>query len=124
MFDIGMSEMVLLLIIGLIAIGPKQLPEVAAKVARLLNDFRRMTSEFTNEFTKVRESTQQALQETQAEIQRAIQDSMDQAQQDNHSPAAQEYQDHHEHHENQDHHDHPEQLELVENKGPKTDDTV
>ena len=123
MFDIGMSEMVLLLIIGLIAIGPKQLPEVAAKVARLLNDFRRMTSEFTNEFTKVRESTQQALQETQAEIQRAIQDSVDHAQQDTYAQTPQEH-DHHDHHEHHENQDHPEQLELVENKGPKTDDTV
>jgi Tat protein translocase TatB subunit len=74
MFDIGMSEMVLLLIIGLIAIGPKQLPEVAAKVARTINDLKRLTADFTAELTRVRESTKQVMQDTQAEIQKAIEE--------------------------------------------------
>ncbi len=38
MFDIGFSEMLLLAAIALIAIGPKQLPEVARTVGRLIND--------------------------------------------------------------------------------------
>lgn len=74
MFDIGMSEMVLLAIIGLIVIGPKQLPEVAAKLARVLNEFKRMTSDFTSEFTKTRDSATDFLTQTRNEINTVLQD--------------------------------------------------
>jgi sec-independent protein translocase protein TatB len=72
MFDIGMSELVILAVIGLIAIGPKQLPEVAAKLVRFINDFKRMTAAVTEEFTKVREETRQAVAETQQEIMKSL----------------------------------------------------
>ncbi len=74
MFDIGMSELIILAIIGLIAIGPKQLPQVAASLVRMLNDFKRMTSVFTDEFTKVRESTRQVMSDTQDEIMKSLEE--------------------------------------------------
>lgn len=74
MFDIGMSELILLLIIGLIAIGPKQLPEVAVKVARFINDFKRVVGEFTAEFTKVRDQTQTVFKDTQRDIEKALEE--------------------------------------------------
>jgi Tat protein translocase TatB subunit len=74
MFDIGLSELIILAIIGLIAIGPKQLPEVAAKLVRFINDFKRMTSSVTDEFMKVRESTRDALADTQNEILKSLEE--------------------------------------------------
>lgn len=56
MFDIGFSEMVLLGAIALIAIGPKQLPEVARTVGRMINEFKRATGDFTRTLSETRES--------------------------------------------------------------------
>lgn len=45
MFNIGFSEMVVLVIIGLIVIGPEQLPDLARRLIRLVNDIKRMKEE-------------------------------------------------------------------------------
>lgn len=47
MFGLGFSEMILIAIIALIFIGPKQLPEVARTLARFINELRRTTDELT-----------------------------------------------------------------------------
>lgn len=47
----GFSEIILLGIIALIFIGPKQLPEVARTVGRMLNEWKRATSDFQNSMT-------------------------------------------------------------------------
>lgn len=46
MFDIGFSEMLLLAAIALIAIGPKQLPDVARAIGRFLNQLKDATGDF------------------------------------------------------------------------------
>ena len=43
MFGLGFSEIVLLSIIVLVVVGPKQLPEVARTIGRFLNEFKRGT---------------------------------------------------------------------------------
>lgn len=68
MFDIGFGEMLLLAAIALIAIGPKQLPEVARVVGRLLNEFKRATGDFTRTIVEARDSTHEMLSETQRSI--------------------------------------------------------
>ena len=50
--------MVLLAAIALIAVGPKQLPEVARVVGRFMNDLKRTTGEFTKTFMEARDSTE------------------------------------------------------------------
>jgi Tat protein translocase TatB subunit len=95
MFDIGMSELIILAIVGLIAIGPKQLPQVAATLVRMLNDFKRMTSVFTDEFTKVRESTRQVMSETQEEILKSLEEADKQKSESLIKPASEEKPDEH-----------------------------
>ena len=56
MFDIGFGEMIVLGVIALIAIGPKQLPEVARTVGRLLNELKRASSDMTRTFAETRDS--------------------------------------------------------------------
>ena len=46
MFNLGFTELILLGVIALIFIGPNQLPEVARTIGRLLNEWRRATSDF------------------------------------------------------------------------------
>ena len=48
MFGIGMTEMLLILAIALIVIGPKRLPEVARALGRGLAEFKRASDEFRN----------------------------------------------------------------------------
>lgn len=52
MFSLGFGEIILVAIIALIFIGPEQLPEVAKVVARLLNEWRKATSDLTGSLTE------------------------------------------------------------------------
>ena len=46
MFGIGMPEMILILAIALIVIGPKKLPDLAKSLGRTMREFKKATSEF------------------------------------------------------------------------------
>ncbi len=46
MFGIGMPEMIMILAIALIVIGPKKLPDLAKSLGRAMREFKRATSEF------------------------------------------------------------------------------
>lgn len=52
MFNIGFSEMLVIAILALIFIGPKQLPEVARTIGRFLNELRRSSDAIKEEFVK------------------------------------------------------------------------
>jgi sec-independent protein translocase protein TatB len=45
MFGMGMSEIAVILVVALIFIGPKKLPEIAKTLGRALNEFRRATTD-------------------------------------------------------------------------------
>lgn len=51
MFNLGFAELIVLGIIALVFIGPKQLPEVAKVIGRLINEWKRATSDLTSSFT-------------------------------------------------------------------------
>lgn len=44
MFGIGVPELILILIIGLVIFGPGKLPEVGKAIGRSLNEFKKATS--------------------------------------------------------------------------------
>jgi sec-independent protein translocase protein TatB len=50
MFDIGWSELVLIGVVALIAIGPKELPGVLRMVGQWIGKARRMAGEFQSQF--------------------------------------------------------------------------
>lgn len=52
MFNLGMSELILIAVLALIFIGPKQLPEVAKTVGRLIGEFKKATGDISESFTK------------------------------------------------------------------------
>lgn len=52
MFGLGMSELILLGVLALILIGPKQLPEVARTLGRFLNDLKRSADGLTEDIKK------------------------------------------------------------------------
>jgi Tat protein translocase TatB subunit len=53
MFGIGMPELVLILAVALIVLGPKRLPEIARALGKGLAEFRRATDELKAELRHV-----------------------------------------------------------------------
>lgn len=51
MFNLGFSELIILGVVALIFIGPEQLPQVARTIGRLLNEWKRATSDFQETIT-------------------------------------------------------------------------
>lgn len=45
MFGIGMQELIIILIVALIVLGPKRLPEIARALGRGIGEFKRATRE-------------------------------------------------------------------------------
>lgn len=54
MGNLGLSELALIAVLALIFIGPKQLPEIARAVGRFLNEFRRLTGDFSSSVSKMK----------------------------------------------------------------------
>ncbi len=47
MFNLGVFEILILLVLALVFVGPEKLPELARTVARLLNELRHATDDIT-----------------------------------------------------------------------------
>jgi sec-independent protein translocase protein TatB len=59
MFGIGMSEMLVILVIGLVVLGPKQLPEVARTLGKMFAQFKRTTNDLKEQVDReVRQFTE------------------------------------------------------------------
>ncbi len=54
MFGIGATELIVILVVALLVIGPKKLPELARSLGRGLAEFRRATSDVTEEIDNAR----------------------------------------------------------------------
>ncbi|MCB0386441.1 MAG: twin-arginine translocase TatA/TatE family subunit [Bdellovibrionales bacterium] len=68
MFNMGFTELIVLGVFALIVIGPKQLPEVARVVGRLINEFKRATGDFTSSISSVKHQANQYMQKTEDTI--------------------------------------------------------
>ena len=60
MFDIGWSELVVIGVVALIAIGPKELPGVLRTVGQCMGKIRRMASEFQGQFQEAMREAEMA----------------------------------------------------------------
>jgi TatA/E family protein of Tat protein translocase len=69
-FGIGPTELIVILVIALLVLGPKRLPELARSLGRGLAEFRRATADVTSEFDNARimleEEARAAARETKA----------------------------------------------------------
>jgi TatA/E family protein of Tat protein translocase len=66
MFGIGMTELLVILGIGLLVIGPKKLPELARSLGKGLAEFRRASTDMRREFLDVAEEASIEPPETSA----------------------------------------------------------
>lgn len=51
MFGMGMSEILVILVIALIVIGPKKLPEIAKSLGKAMGEFKRATNDLKDSFS-------------------------------------------------------------------------
>jgi sec-independent protein translocase protein TatB len=78
MFGMGMPEILLILAIALIVLGPKKLPEIAKSLGRGIAEFKKATQDFKqsievdNDFKEAK----QTIQELKGDIQETVQKSM------------------------------------------------
>jgi TatA/E family protein of Tat protein translocase len=67
MFGIGMPELLLILGLALIVLGPKKLPELAKALGKGLAEFRRATDDLKEEFHKMEREVEDATEKSIAE---------------------------------------------------------
>ncbi len=49
MFNLGLPELVLILVLALVVFGPKKLPEIGKAMGKSLREFKKATSDFQNQ---------------------------------------------------------------------------
>ncbi len=71
LFGIGMPELLVILVVALVVLGPKRLPEVARSLGKGLAEFRRATSDVTDEMRKAKRSIEDEARAVEREAARA-----------------------------------------------------
>jgi Tat protein translocase TatB subunit len=70
MLNIGMPELLVILVVGLIVLGPNRLPEVARMLGRALAEFRKATAGLTNELENARAMLEEEARKAAREVER------------------------------------------------------
>jgi sec-independent protein translocase protein TatB len=76
---VGLPELLVILVITLIFVGPQRLPEMAAQIARAMREFRRYTSSLSREVTEALEDIEKeysAVQEEWKDVGEAVRQDM------------------------------------------------
>jgi TatA/E family protein of Tat protein translocase len=68
-FGIGPSELIIILVIALLVLGPKRLPELAAGLGKGLAEFRRATADINAELDEARRSLEDQAREAARQTQ-------------------------------------------------------
>lgn len=71
MFGIGMPELLVILVVALVVLGPKRLPEVARSLGKGLAEFRRATADVSEELNKAKRAIEDEARAAEREARRA-----------------------------------------------------
>lgn len=71
MFGIGMPELMVIMVVALVVLGPKRLPEIARALGKGLAEFRRATSDVTDELHKAQRAIEEEARAAEAATRRA-----------------------------------------------------
>ena len=61
-FGIGLPEMAVIMVVGLLVFGPKKLPEIGRSLGKTLRSFQDASKEFENEFKKEAQKIEDSVQ--------------------------------------------------------------
>jgi TatA/E family protein of Tat protein translocase len=67
MFGIGMPELIVILAVALIVLGPRKLPEIARALGKGISEFKRATSDLKDEIRKVEEEVEEPSPQARAD---------------------------------------------------------
>lgn len=67
MFGIGMPELMVIMVVALVVLGPKRLPEIARALGKGLAEFRRATSDINEELQKAQRTIEGEARAAEAE---------------------------------------------------------
>lgn len=67
MFNLGFFELIVVIVVGLIVLGPEKFPKAARQVARFMNELKRAFTEIKSGFSDIEEETKKILQDVQGE---------------------------------------------------------
>jgi sec-independent protein translocase protein TatB len=79
MFNLSGSEMVFLLLIALIVLGPEKLPEAVRKFGKAYSEFKKMSSGFQSELKSALDEPMREMRETAEAFKQAVNFDFDQA---------------------------------------------
>ena len=71
MFGIGMPELMVIMVVALVVLGPKRLPEIARALGKGLAEFRRATSDVNEELRKAQRAIEEEARAADAATRRA-----------------------------------------------------
>lgn len=71
MFGIGMPELMVIMVVALVVLGPKRLPEIARALGKGLAEFRRATSDVNEELRKAQRAIEEEARAAEAAARRA-----------------------------------------------------
>src|SRR5512134_361203 len=71
MFGIGMPELMVIMVVALVVLGPKRLPEIARALGKGLAEFRRATSDVNEELRKAQRAIEEEARAAEAATRRA-----------------------------------------------------
>jgi sec-independent protein translocase protein TatB len=76
MFNIGFTELIILGVLGLIILGPEQLPQVARKLARTLNELKRAANDAMSPIDDIKKQALYAAEKARYEARIAAEEAL------------------------------------------------
>lgn len=71
MFGIGMPELMVIMVVALVVLGPKRLPEIARALGKGLAEFRRATADVNEELQKAQRAIEEEARQAEIAARRA-----------------------------------------------------